>query len=127
VEVRGPIVHATMIILGSTLPVFLLTGLTGAFFRPLVFAYGLSILASLLVALTVIPALALMLLRNAPIEKRSSPLVRWLQRGYTALLRRVVPRPLTAYATVGVVMLAGVLTRRCSARTCSPRSRSATS
>jgi CzcA family heavy metal efflux pump len=110
VEVRGPIVHATMIILVSTVPVFLLTGLTGSFFRPLVFAYGLSILASLLVALTVIPALALMLLRNAPIEKRSAPLVRWLQRGYTALLRRVVPRPLTAYATVGVVMLAGVVT-----------------
>jgi CzcA family heavy metal efflux pump len=110
IEVRGPIVHATAIILVSTVPVFLLAGLTGSFFRPLMLAYGLAILASLLVALTVIPALALILLRNAPIERRSSPLVRWLQRGYTALLRRVVPRPLAAYATVGVVLIAGIVT-----------------
>jgi CzcA family heavy metal efflux pump len=110
IEVRGPIVHATAIILVSTLPVFLLASLTGSFFRPLILAYGLSILASLLVALTVIPALALMLLANAPIERRTSPLVRWLQRGYTAMLARIIPRPLVAYATVGVVMLAGLAT-----------------
>ncbi|SFR27849.1 heavy metal efflux pump, CzcA family [Lentzea waywayandensis] len=108
IEVRGPIVHATLIILASTAPVFLLSGLTGAFFRPLAFAYGLSILASLLVALTVIPALALIMLRNAPIEHRESPLVRWLQRGYTALLTRIVPRPGVAYSSVAVVMVAGI-------------------
>jgi CzcA family heavy metal efflux pump len=108
-EVRGPIVHATLIILVSTVPVFLLGGLTGSFFRPLAFAYGLSILASLLVALTVIPALALMLLANAPIERHESPLVRWLHRGYTGLLARIVPRPRVAYATVGVVMVGGLL------------------
>ena len=107
IEVRGPIVHATLIILASTAPVFLLSGLTGAFFRPLAFAYGLSILASLLVALTVIPALALIMLRKAPIEHRESPLVRWLQRGYTALLARIVPRPGVAYSSVAVVMIAG--------------------
>ncbi|MFS8095679.1 efflux RND transporter permease subunit [Lentzea alba] len=108
IEVRGPIVHATLIILASTAPVFLLSGLTGAFFRPLAFAYGLSILASLVVALTVIPALALIMLRNAPVERRESPLVRWLQRGYTALLARIVPRPGVAYSSVAVVMVAGI-------------------
>ena len=100
--------HATAIILISTVPVFLLASLTGSFFRPLILAYGLAILASLLVALTVIPALALILLANAPIERRSSPLVGWLQRRYTGLLARIVPRPTVAYATVGVVMLAGL-------------------
>ncbi|MFI6094804.1 efflux RND transporter permease subunit [Lentzea sp. NPDC051213] len=108
VEVRGPIVHATLIILASTAPVFFLTGLTGSFFRPLAFSYGLSILASLLVALTVIPALALIMLRNAPIERRESPLVLWLQRGYTAMLARIVPRPGVAYSAVAVVMVAGI-------------------
>jgi CzcA family heavy metal efflux pump len=108
IEVRGPIVHATAIILVSTVPVFLLASLTGSLFRPLILAYGLAILASLLVALTVIPALSLILLANAPIERRSPPLVRWLQRGYTGLLGRIVPRPKVAYATVGVVMLAGL-------------------
>jgi CzcA family heavy metal efflux pump len=109
VEVRGPIVQATMIILVSTVPIFLLSGLTGSFFRPMALAYGLAILASLLVALTVIPALALILLSKAPIERRESPLVRWLQRGYTALLARIIPRPTVAYATVALVVAGGVL------------------
>ena len=109
VEVRGPIVQATMIILVSTVPIFLLTGLTGSFFRPMAFSYGLAVLASLLVALTVIPALALMLLAKSPIERRESPLVRWLQRGYTAVLARIIPRPAVAYATVVLVLAGGVM------------------
>jgi Cu/Ag efflux pump CusA len=39
-EVRGPVVHATLISVVSTLPIFLLGGLTGSFFRPLALAYG---------------------------------------------------------------------------------------
>jgi Cu/Ag efflux pump CusA len=108
VEVRGPIVQATMIILVSTVPVFLLSGLTGAFFRPLALAYALAILASLLVALTVIPALALMLLNRARIERHRSPLVRILQRGYTLLLARIIPRPAAGYAIVALVMAGGI-------------------
>jgi CzcA family heavy metal efflux pump len=108
-EVRGPIVHATLIIVISTLPILLLAGLTGSFFRPLAFSYALAILASMAVALTVTPALALMLLARAPLERRESPLVRWLQRGYTGLLARIISRPGRAYATVGVVVVAGLL------------------
>jgi CzcA family heavy metal efflux pump len=108
IEVRGPIVHATMIILVSTIPVFLLGGLTGAFFRPLALAYALAILASLLVALTVIPALGLLLLSRARIERHGSPLVRVLQRVYTLLLARIVPRPAAVYATVALVMAGGI-------------------
>ncbi|HEU4422126.1 MAG TPA: efflux RND transporter permease subunit [Pilimelia sp.] len=108
-EVRGPIVQATMIIVVSTVPIFLLSGLTGAFFRPMALAYGLAILASLVVALTVIPALALIFLAKAPIERRESPLVRWLQRGYTSVLGRIVTRPAVAYGTVVVVMAGGLM------------------
>jgi len=108
-EVRGPIVHATLISVVSTLPIFLLGGLTGAFFRPLALAYGLAILASLAVALTVTPALALLLLRRVPLERRESPVVRRLQHGYTALLARILPRPRLAYATAALVILAGLM------------------
>ena len=83
---RSPIVYATLIIVAAAVPVFLLPGLTGAFFRPLALSYTLAIVASMVVALTVTPALALILLRKAPIERRESPLVSWLQRGYTAVL-----------------------------------------
>jgi len=107
-EVRSPIIYATLIIVAASVPVLFLPGLTGAFFRPLAASYTLAILASLVVALTITPALCLILLRRAPIERRSSPLVRWLQSGYTRVLDRIVARPRQVYGTVAVVTLAGL-------------------
>src|SRR5689334_6997169 len=97
-EVRSPIVYATLILVAASIPVFLLAGLTGAFFRPLALAYTLAMAASMVVALTVTPALSLLLLRGVPIERRKSPLVTWLQRGYTAALSRIIIRPVAVYA-----------------------------
>jgi CzcA family heavy metal efflux pump len=108
VEVRGPIIYATLIIVVAAVPVYFLQGLTGSFFRPLALSYALAVLASLLVAMTVTPALALLLLHKAPLQRRESPLVRWLQRGYTGLLARVVQRPRWAYATVALFIAAGL-------------------
>jgi CzcA family heavy metal efflux pump len=107
-EVRSPIVYATLILVAASIPVFLLIGLTGAFFRPLVLAYTVAMAASMVVALTVTPALALLLLHGAPIERRESPLVGWLQRIYTAGLSRIVVRPVAAYATFLLVTLVGI-------------------
>ncbi|HEU5385860.1 MAG TPA: efflux RND transporter permease subunit [Streptosporangiaceae bacterium] len=107
-EVRSPIVYATLIIVAASVPVFLLAGLTGAFFRPLALSYTLAIAASMAVALTVTPALALLMLRGARIERRKSPLVGWLQKGYTAGLRRIIVRPVAAYATVAALTVTGV-------------------
>jgi len=108
-EVRAAIVSATMIEVLAVLPVLFLAGLAGAFFQPLALSYGLALLASMIVALTVTPALALILLSNAPLEERESPVVRWLQRGYEAVLSRVIRTPAPAYATVGVLVLAGLV------------------
>lgn len=107
-EVRPSIVYATLIIFAAMAPIFFLTGLTGAFFQPLAFSYVLAVGASLVVALTVTPAMALMLLSNAPLERRQQPLVRWLQRGYESVLSRVIHRPSWAYAAVGVTAVAGL-------------------
>jgi len=107
-EVRSPIVYATLIIVAAAIPVFLLQGLTGAFFRPLALSYTLAIVASMFVALTLTPAMTLILLRNARIERHQSPLVTWLQAGYTRLLRRIIGRPRAAYAAFGLVTVLGV-------------------
>ena len=107
-EVRSPIVYATLIILAASVPVFLLAGLTGAFFQPLALSYTLAIAASMAVALTVTPALALLMLRGARIERRKSPLVSWLQKAYTAGLARIIVRPVAAYATVAALTVLGV-------------------
>jgi CzcA family heavy metal efflux pump len=106
-EVRGPIVYATLIIIAALLPVYLLHSLTGTFFRPLVFSYGLAVLASLLVALTITPAMSLLLLGRGSLDRRDSPAVRLLKRGYAALLAGIVHRPQGAYVVVGLTLAAG--------------------
>ncbi|MGH2539813.1 MAG: efflux RND transporter permease subunit, partial [Actinomycetota bacterium] len=108
-EVRPSIVYATLIIFAAMAPIFFLTGLTGAFFQPLAFSYVLAVGVSLLVALTVTPAMALMLLSKAPLERRRSPLVTWLQRGYESALGRIIHRPGWAYAAVGLTAAAGLV------------------
>jgi CzcA family heavy metal efflux pump len=107
-EVRSSITYATLIILVAVAPVLLLSGLSGSFFQPLVLGYGLAVLASMFVALTVTPALCLLLLRNAPLERRS-PLLRVLTRGYGAALSRVVRRPRPVLVAAVALMLAGAL------------------
>ncbi len=109
-EVRSAIIYATLIDVVALIPVFFMQGLSGAFFRPLAISYGLAVLASLLVALTVTPAMGLLLLRNAPIkEQHGSPLARWLQAGYQALLARIVQVPRGAYVAVGLMVVAGAV------------------
>ncbi|MEY9967230.1 CzcA family heavy metal efflux pump [Streptacidiphilus sp. MAP12-16] len=108
-EVRSPIVYATLIIVAAAVPVFLLHGLTAAFFRPLALAYTLAIVASMAVALTVTPALTLIMLRRAPLKRLQSPLVAVLKRWYGAGLTRIVARPRAAYAVFGVVVILGAL------------------
>jgi CzcA family heavy metal efflux pump len=107
-EVRSPIVYATLIIVAAAVPVFLLHGLSASFFRPLAISYTLAIVASMVVALTVTPALTLIMLRRAPAVRHESPLVRVLQRWYTALLGRIVRKPLWAYVAFGLVIIAGL-------------------
>ena len=107
-EVRSAIVYATLIDVVAVAPVFFMEGLTGAFFRPLALSYALAVLASMVVALTVTPALSLLLLHRATLERRQSPLVRWLQRGYAAVLGRVIRSPRPALALVLVVVLLGL-------------------
>ncbi|MHC4933846.1 MAG: efflux RND transporter permease subunit [Planctomycetota bacterium] len=84
-------------------------GLSGAFFKPLALSYAIAIAASTVVALTVTPAMSFILLRNVPLEKRESPLTLWLHRRYERLLAKIVNNPRSAYATVGVIALAGLL------------------
>jgi CzcA family heavy metal efflux pump len=107
-EVRAPIVNATLIVVVAVVPVLFMEGLTGSFFKPLIAAYVLAIAASLVVAITVTPALCLVLLRNARLEGRESPVTVWLQRRYRPLLERATRTPRAAYVTVGVVTLAGI-------------------
>src|SRR5918996_905354 len=108
VEVRTAITYATLINVIAIVPVFFLEGLSGAFFKPLVLAYGIAVLASMVVALTVTPALCLILLSRGH-RHQESPLLRVLKRGYGTGLARIIRTPRPAMATVAVCLLAAVV------------------
>lgn len=87
-EIRPAMVFATVIIVLAFLPLMFLEGIEGRFFRPLGIAFGISIIASLLVALTVTPAMCRYLMRGRKNHSESddSGLVRWLKRFYQPMV-----------------------------------------
>ena len=112
-EVRSAVVYATMIVIIVFLPIFFLDGIAGSFFRPLAMSYILAILASLLVALTVTPALSYMLLTGGRGRRTEAPLARWLRKGYAAVLPSLIGRP---YAALGIILATFVLSSAAASR-----------
>ncbi len=108
VEVRSAVVYATFMVALVFLPLFMMGGFEGALFRPLAAAYVLATLASLGVALTVTPVMALLLLPHAAREHRVPALVRSLRTHYAAALTRVLARPRLMWAAAGAVVLVGI-------------------
>jgi CzcA family heavy metal efflux pump len=114
-EVRSAVVYATLIVALVFIPVFLLDGLAGSFFRPLAVSYLLAVIASLLVAVVVTPALAYLLLPSAvraeaSRPRRGSPLLPRLRRRYRAFLPRLVVRPKLAVGIIGALLAVSAAT-----------------
>jgi CzcA family heavy metal efflux pump len=107
-EVRGTLFFATLICLIALLPVFFMEGVPGALLQPLATSYVLAVLAAMIVALTVTPALSGILLSSLRLEHRESPVLAWLQRGYERSLGRIVQRPGLAYAAVAALVVPGI-------------------
>src|SRR3954471_21053633 len=106
-EVRQAIIHATLIDVVVLIPIFFIGGLSGAFFQPLAVSYGLAVMASMVVALTVTPALCYIFLRNAAIEHHEPIFVRWLHIIYKPVLTAIIRRPGPVFATTAIVILVG--------------------
>ncbi len=93
IEVRSAVLYGTLIVVLVLVPVFFLPGLSGTFFRPLALSYIFAIMASLFVALTLTPALCLIILPRAALYAKDSPLVVWLKRGYKTILPSLIRHP----------------------------------
>ena len=120
-ETHGPIIYATVLILLALVPILFLDGLSGAFLPPIAFSYALAVLASLLVALVVTPALGMLLLPKAPLGRRESPLLRRLGQGYERLLAPAIRTPRLALIAVCAVTVLGLVALPFLGHSFSPR------
>jgi CzcA family heavy metal efflux pump len=106
-EVRSAVIYATLIVVLTLVPVFLLDGLAGSFFRPLAASYILAISASLIVALTITPAMSLLLLTSSSQRQhRESPIASFAKRVYRRTLPFFLRRSSTMIAML-VIVFAG--------------------
>jgi CzcA family heavy metal efflux pump len=111
-EVRRAVIYATFVVTLVFLPVLTLTGLQGKFFAPLALSYILAILASLLVALTLTPALTYLLFRSGAKKAEEPRLQTWLKAGYGRLLRITIARPRLVIVIVAVLCLTALMELR---------------
>ena len=101
-EVRSAVVYATFVVALVFLPVLTMSGLQGRLFAPLGVAYILAILASLVVALTVTPALSFVLLPRAAERDEPRGMIR-LKGAYRRLLEGLSRHPRSVGGAVLVI------------------------
>jgi Cu/Ag efflux pump CusA len=106
--VRSAVVYATFVVVLVFLPVITMSGLQGRLFAPLGMAYILAILVSLLVALTITPALCLVLLPKRVEAERTPRYVNYLKARYVRTLERISQHPRAVLTTVGIFCAAAL-------------------
>lgn len=107
IEIRSSILNATLIIIAAFIPLFFLSGMEGRMLRPLGVAFLVSLLTSLLVAVTITPALSSFLLTSRRRMGNAEPrLVHWLNRRYRMVLLWVLARTRIVVITATLVVLA---------------------
>ena len=106
-EVRRPMLFATLIIVLATVPVFFMSGASAAFFEPLAWSYILAVIASMVVALVVTPALAVLLLSGASLGRQGTGLIGRLQGAYGHVAPRAMRSALPALVVALVAIPAG--------------------
>ncbi|MBI2808776.1 MAG: efflux RND transporter permease subunit [Planctomycetes bacterium] len=115
IEVRGAIVFGTVMVILVFIPLFALSGMEGRLFAPLGVAYIVSILASLLVSLTVTPVMSYYLLPHASATHRhdDSLLLRLLKKAAAPMIRFSLAwaRPLLVLTWMAVLVCGWLLTQ----------------
>lgn len=105
-EVRGAVVYATFAVTLVFIPIMTMGGVAGRLFSPMALAYIFSILASLLVALTVTPALCTFLLHGPVLDREERPWLTRFKSRYRALLLQVERYP---GEVIGAVVFATIV------------------
>ena len=109
VATRTTMLFALAVAAVIVIPLFFLRGVAAPFVPPAVRAFGLAVVASMLVALIVTPALAILLVPGGSADRREAPLGAWLVRGYDRALVTLTGRPGALTAGVAALAVAGAL------------------
>lgn len=107
-EMRRAGLYAGLVVVAGAAPVFFLEREAAAFLPPIALSFLLAIGVSMVVALTVTPALGMLLLAR-PFERRESPAVAWTKHAYDGVARRVVRGPAPAVVALGVAVAVGLV------------------
>lgn len=108
-EVRSSVVYATFVVALVFVPVFFLSGTEGRIFSPLGVSYVVATVSSLLVALTVTPAMcALLLGSDRYIPREEPPVTRAVRQAYASILGRVLTFPRLVTAAAVIVFIASI-------------------
>src|SRR5215213_4389735 len=103
-QVRGPAFCAMLILAIAVTPILFMTGLSAAFFRPIILAYLIAIVVSMLTAMVVTPALAMLLIPNTP---RSRPTRSASVSSVLTAREAFVRLPSRSWAPAAVLVIAG--------------------
>ena len=105
-EVMNPIAFAILIIIVVFMPLFSLTGLEGKLFKPMAFTITFAMAGSLLLAMTLVPVLAALILK--PKEEKDTFVVRWAKKAYLPLLDWALERKKLVVGTALVLLVASL-------------------
>ena len=109
-QMRSAMVYGVLVIAAAVAPVFFLDGLTGEFFPPLAIAYLVTIAISMGVAITLTPALSVLLMSVVRPAKNEAPMGRWLHRNYGVLLSRILSLPIPVLlGSVAALVFVGLI------------------
>ena len=107
-EIRGPVLYATLVVLVGFIPVLVTSGVQGRFVAPLAIAFMLSVVASLVVALTVTPALSALLL-NARAAHVESGWITWLKERQAGIIAAVDRRFALVVGVLGALFVGALV------------------
>ncbi|MEE9177982.1 MAG: efflux RND transporter permease subunit, partial [Acidimicrobiia bacterium] len=107
-EMRRPALYATLIVVATLIPFFVMEGEAGAFFPAIAAAYLIAVVTALVISLTVSPALGVLLFAGNG-KNTESPITNRIQTSYKRRAERRVGRTTPAIVTFGVLVLVGLI------------------
>jgi Cu/Ag efflux pump CusA len=108
-EMRGPAVYATFILVLAAMPVLFLEGMTGAFFHPIATSFILALIASMLVALVITPALGLLLLSKSSLGNADSAMAGVARGIHVALFGWAARTPALGVGVAVALLVVGLI------------------